>query len=142
MLLLTLHTAAVWALTGVTWVVQLVVYPGFLVVGPTAAWPAFHTAHSRGIAAVVALPWAVQGGTLAVLLLRRPAGVPLALVLLAAALGLLTVLVTLVAAVPLHERLDPYDESLARLLLGAHTARTAAWTAGALCAAAMLLAAG
>ena len=139
MLLLTVHAVAVSALAGLAWVVQLVVYPGFLLVGPTPAWRAFHDAHSRAMVIAVVLPWATQGVTLGLLLLERPAGVPLALVLVAAVLGLVTVGVTVVESVPLHTRLATYDEVLARRLLRTHGLRTAAWTAGALCAAAMLL---
>ena len=139
MLLLTVHAVAVSALAGLAWVVQLVVYPGFLVVGPTPAWRAFHDAHSRAMAVAVVLPWAAQGATLGLLLLARPAGVPLWLVLVASALGLTTVVVTVVESVPLHTRLATYDGALARRLLRTHGFRTAAWTGGALCAAAMLL---
>ena len=138
--LLVVHLVAVACLTGVVWVVQLVVYPGFLAVGPTPVWPAFHDAHGRAMALVVVVPWAVQGGTLAVLLVDRPAGVPLGLVLLAAALGLLTVAVTVASSVPLHGRLQPYDPALARRLLATNWLRTAAWSGGTLCAAAMVLA--
>jgi hypothetical protein len=139
--LLVLHLAAVSYLTGLVWVVQLVVYPGFRAVGPTAAWPAAHAAHSRAMVLAVTGPWAVQGVTLGVLLLRRPAGVPLWLVLLAAALGLVTVAVTVASSVPLHGRLQPYDPVLADRLVATNWLRTAAWTAGAACAAAMVLAA-
>lgn len=139
MVLLVVHLAAVAYLTGLVWVVQLVVYPGFHAVGPTAAWPAFHAAHSRAMVLAVTGPWAVQGATLAVLLVHRPAGVPLALVLVAAALGLVTVGVTVASSVPLHGRLQPYDEGLAGRLVATNWLRTAAWTVGALCAGAMLL---
>jgi len=139
LLLLAVHAVAVSALAGLAWVVQLVVYPAFLVVGPTPQWRAFHDAHSRAMAVVVVLPWAVQGATLGLLLLDRPAGVPLWLVLVASALGLVTVGVTVVESVPLHTRLATYDEALARRLLRTHGLRTAAWTGGALCAAAMLV---
>jgi len=139
--LLVVHLLAVGYLTGLVWVVQLVVYPGFFTVGPTPAWPAFHDAHSRGTALAVALPWATQGVTLALLLLDRPAGVPLLLVLLAAALGLATVVVTVVESVPAHGRLQPYDPVLARRLLRTNWLRTAAWTGGAACAVAMVLSA-
>lgn len=138
-LLLTVHAVAVGALAGLAWVVQLVVYPGFLLVGPTPAWRAFHDAHARAMARAVVVPWAVQGATLGLLLLDRPVGVPLPLVLAAAALGLVTVAVTVVESVPLHTRLATYDEGLARRLLRTHGLRTAAWTGGAVCAAAMLL---
>ena len=139
MVLLAVHALAVGALTGLTWVVQLVVYPSFLLVGPTAAWPAVHAAHSRRVTLAVGPPWAVQGVTVGVLLLDRPAGVPVALLLTAAVLALATVAVTVLAAVPLHERLQPYDEGRARRLLAVSWVRTAAWTGCAVCAAAMLV---
>ncbi len=141
-LLLVVHLAAVAYLTGLTWLVQLVVYPSFRTVGPTAAWPAFHDAHARGTAYAVGLPWAAQGATLAALLVDRPRGVPLALVLAAGALGLATVLLTVGRAVPLHGRLQPYDAGFVTQLLRASAWRTAAWTAGLVTAAAMLLTAG
>ena len=137
--LLVVHLTAVAYLTGLVWVVQLVVYPGFRGVGPTAAWPAFHDAHGRAMALAVVVPWAAQGVTLALLLLDRPAGVPRPLVLLAAALGLATALVTVLSSVPLHGRLQPYDAALAGRLLATNWLRTAAWTGGAACAAAMVL---
>lgn len=139
MALLVVHLVAVSYLTGLVWVVQLVVYPGFRVVGPTPAWQVFHDAHGRALAAVVVLPWAAQGATLAVLLVARPDGVPLPLVLIAAALGLATVAVTVLSSVPLHSRLQPYDDRLARRLVATNWLRTAAWTAATACAAAMLL---
>lgn len=139
MLLLVVHLAAVAYLTGLVWVVQLVVYPAFRAVGPTSAWPAFHDAHGRAMVLAVTLPWAVQGATLAVLLLDRPDGVPLGLVLTAAALGLATVAVTVTSSVPLHGRLQPYDRVLADRLVATNWLRTAAWTAGTVCAAAMVL---
>ncbi len=71
MTLLLVHAAATCALTGLGWVVQLVVYPAFRLVVPTPAWTAFHAAHQRRMATVVTTPWAVQGTTLAALLLRR-----------------------------------------------------------------------
>jgi hypothetical protein len=141
-LLLVVHLVAVAALAGLSWTVQLVVYPSFLLVGPTPAWPSFHDQHARRMTQAVVVPWAVQGVTLAALLLRRPDGVALPLVLLAAALGLGTVAVTALSSVPLHGRLQPYDDRLARRLLATHGLRTAAWTLGALVAAAMVLQAG
>ena len=83
-LLLAVHALSVGALAGLAWVVQLVVYPSFLTVGPTDAWPAFHRAHSSGMTRAVLVPWTGQGATLGLLLLRPPPGVPYALVLTAA----------------------------------------------------------
>ncbi len=139
MTLLLAHAAATCFLAGLVWVVQLVVYPSFLRVGPTAAWPDVHAEHSRGITRVVVLPWAVQGVCCAVLLVRRPDGVPLWLALLAAALGLATVLLTALVQVPLHTRLGrAYDERAARRLLRSNRLRVLAWTGAAATGLAML----
>lgn len=133
------HAIATTALAGVIWVVQVVVYPAFLVCGPTAAWPAVHAHHTRAMAAVVTLPWAVQGLTLVALLARRPDSVPVLLLLLTGALAAATVLVTTVWSVPLHARLARgYDDTLARRLVSTNWLRTAAWTGGAVCALTML----
>ena len=131
-LLLLVHLVATAVLTGMVWVVQLVVYPAFRTVGPTAAWGVYHRRHTGAMAAVIALPWAVQGLTVGLLLLRRPGP----LVLLTAALAAGTVLVTVLVSVPLHTRLgEAYDDAAARRLLSTNWWRTAAWTAGTCCAA-------
>jgi hypothetical protein len=116
------------------WVVQLVVYPAFRTVGPTAAWGAYHRRHTSAMATVIAVPWALQGLTVGMLLLVRTGP----LVLLTAALAAVTVLVTVVVSVPLHTRLsEAYDDALARRLIRTNWWRTAAWTAGTCCAAAL-----
>ena len=131
-LLLQAHLVATAVLAGMVWVVQLVVYPAFRTVGPTAGWDDHHRRHSTAMATVIALPWAVQGLTVGLLLLRRPGP----LVLLTAALAAVTVLVTVTVSVPLHTRLgDGYDDGLARRLISTNWWRTAAWTAGTCCAA-------
>lgn len=139
MLLLTVHAAAVWALTGLSFTVQRVVYPAFLLVGPTAAWPRLHTQHVRRIAQLVALPWAVQGLTTATLLVAPPSGVPRWLTALTGVLAAITVAVTVLGAVPAHDRLDRFDAGLVDRLLRASRWRTAAWAGGSGCAATMLL---
>lgn len=129
------HAAATTGLAGLVWVVQVVVYPSFRVSGPTPSWPRVHADHTRRMALVVFAPWAVQGLTLAALLLRRPDGLPLPLLLLTGVLAATTVVVTVVSSVPLHTRLaSGYDDALARRLVATNWLRTAAWTAGAGCA--------
>lgn len=115
-------------LAGLSWVVQLVVYPGFRLVGPTPALAAYHREHCRRITWVVGPPWAVQGVCVAVLLLRRDC---LGLVLPIAALAAATVALTVLGAVPAHGALSSYDDRTVDRLLRASAWRTAAWTAGA-----------
>ena len=137
MSLLLAHAVATASLAGVVWLVQLVVYPSFLLVGGTSAWPAVHAAHTRWITPVVGVPWAVQGGTLAALLLREG---PDPLLLLTGALALSTVAVTVGVSVPLHDRLGrSYDADTARRLVRTNWLRTAAWTAGTGCAVALVV---
>ena len=137
MLLLVVHALATAALAGVVWLVQLVVYPSFRLVGSTAAWPAVHAAHTRRLTVVVALPWAVQGASLAALLLRDGLS---PLLVLTGALALTTVVVTVAVSVPLHDRLgEAYDDDVARRLVATNWLRTAAWTGGTLCAGLLVL---
>ena len=121
-----LLTATTCYLAGLAWVVQLVVYPAFRLVG-REEWPRFHAHHSRTITWAVGPAWALQGVAAAtVLVTRRDAA--------AAALGLLAVVpvvVTAAWAVPAHARLDGQDPALLDRLQRAHAVRTAAWTLGA-----------
>jgi hypothetical protein len=137
MLLLLVHLTATAALAGLVWVVQLVVYPSFLLVGRSPAWPALHAAHTRAVGLAVGPPWAVQGVTVAALLVRDGAS---PLLLLTGVLALATVVVTVAVSVPLHTRLgEAYDEAAAQRLVSTNWLRTAAWTAGTVCAALLVL---
>lgn len=137
MLLLLVHLIATAALTGLVWVVQVVVYPSFLRVGSTSGWRAVHDAHSRTMAVVVAVPWTVQGVSVAALLLRDG---PSPLLVVTALLALSTAVVTVAVSVPLHAELGrAYDDAVARRLVRTNWLRTAAWTGGTLCAAALVL---
>lgn len=136
MTLLLVHATACCLLAGLIWVVQLVVYPGFLEVGNSPRWPAYHAAHSRRMTLVVVLPWAAQGLSLAALLLTRPA--PLPLLALAALCGLATVVLTAAVSVPLHTRLTTYDEQVVRRLVATNWWRTLAWSLAAATSIAMV----
>ena len=139
MALLLVHLVATAVCAGVVWVVQLVVYPSFRLVGGAPGWPAFHAAHSRAMALAVGPPWAVQGLAVAALLVRDG---PSPLLLVTGALALTTVVVTVAVSVPLHTRLgEGWDVALAQRLVSTNWLRTAAWTAGTACAAALVLSA-
>ena len=134
------HLVAVAALAGVGWVVQLVVYPAFRLVG-AEQWVRYHAGHTRAITrvVVVAVPWLVQGMSTAALVIVPAQGGRLAAVVLAV-LALVTVVVTVRMAVPVHARLaatpDPVDVTL---LLRANLARTLAWTGSTGLAATLLV---
>jgi hypothetical protein len=134
-------------LLGLSWTVQLVVYPGFVEVGvetgtpdDAALWRAVHAAHARRMGLAVAGPCAAEGAGAAVLLVARPDGVPLWLVLLGDAGAALTVAVPLVWSVPAHGRLaSAYDPGAQRLLLRTHALRTLRWAVAGACGTAALL---
>lgn len=127
--LLLVHLAATWCMVGVTWTVQLVVYPAFSSVG-AGTFTAYHRGHTRRMSALLALPWGLEVVTAALLVIVPLPGVPRWLPLLGAALLALIVGVTVAVAVPCHSRLaDGFDPAVHRRLLASHGLRTAAWTA-------------
>jgi hypothetical protein len=135
---LVVHLVAAAVLAGVGWVVQVVVYPAFRLVGP-AEWARYHAGHTGAISRVVAVPWLVQGvSTAALLLAPDPGGRTAALAL--AVLALVTVVATVAVAVPVHGRITagPGTKDVADLLR-ANLVRTVAWSASTVLAAALLL---
>jgi len=123
------HLISTVFLTGMIWTIQVVHYPLFALVGEDR-FPAYETAHSARITAVIALPWAVQGITTLVLLVAPPAGLPRWLAWTAAVLAALPVVVTVLASVPAHSALgDGFDPAAHARLVTTNWLRTAAWTA-------------
>ena len=134
---LVVHLVAVAVLSGVGWVVQIVVYPAFSLVG-AAGWNSYREHHMRAITRVVVVPWLAQGVSVAALLLDPGAGGrPAAAVL--GALALVTVATTVLGAVPAHDRLATGVGSAdVAALLRANLARTLAWTASTALSAALV----
>ena len=118
-------------MTGVIWVVQVVLYPLFARVG-AAEWPAYHAAHSRRITPVVAPAMLAHTLVATALLVERPGA--LAAVNLALAVGLLLVTASVFARV--HARLTP--DAIGRLVR-LNALRAVAWTASAGVALALVL---
>ncbi len=136
------HTVSVLVLVGIIWTVQVVHYPLMALVGPER-FVAYEASHSPRMAAVVMVPWTVQGLTTAALLVMRPPGVPGWLVVAAAVTAAIPVVVTIVASVPAHVRLGQgFDAATHRRLVRTNWVRTAAWTVSAPVALAMLVRAG
>lgn len=120
---LLVHLLATTALATTGWVVQVVVYPSFALVG-AESWGRFHARHRWAISLVVLPPWLAQAVSVVVLTLAL--GLP-GIVL--AALALAGVALTVFAAVPEHDRLAPGGDP--RRLLRANLVRTLVWTASA-----------
>jgi hypothetical protein len=126
-------------LTGIIWTVQVVHYPLMAQVGADEH-VAYAKAHAPRMAAVVMLPWSVQGASVAWLLTVRPDGVAFAAIAAAAVAAATTVVVTLVASIPAHGQLQHGPDAVAhRRLVRSNWLRTAAWTTHLVLAVGMLL---
>lgn len=122
--------AAALYLTGLIWLVQVVQYPLFALVGPRE-FPAFHAAHSAWITPVVFVPMLVHITTALLLLGLRPPGAPTWALWIGAALAAITWASTIFIQVPQHNRLALYgsDPAVIAALVRGNWIRTLAWTA-------------
>ncbi len=141
-LLVLAHAASTLVLVGIIWTVQVVHYPLMAMVGDDR-FVAYETAHSPRMAAVVMLPWTVQGLTTVGLAFLRPPSIPPALLVAAMVAAAVPVLATIVWSVPAHVRLGAgFDATVHRRLVRTNWVRTAGWTAHGPIALAMLVRAG
>jgi hypothetical protein len=141
-LLVLAHLISTLLMVGVIWTVQVVHYPLMALVG-TERFIAYEAAHAPRMAAVVMLPWAVQGLTVAGMLIIMPAGVAPGLVWAAAAAAAVPVLITVTASVPAHGRLaQGFDAGAHRTLVSTNWLRTAGWTIHGVIAVAIAVTAG
>jgi hypothetical protein len=139
MTLLVANLVATLVMVGVIWIVQVVHYPLFALVGADG-FVAYEDGHSRRITAVIVVPWAVEGLTALALVAAPPPGVPRWLAVAGAALAGVPVLVTLLASVPAHQVLGRgFDAAAHRRLVRTNWLRTAAWTAHGVVAVTMLV---
>lgn len=135
---LLVHALATFAMIGIIWMVQVVHYPLFALVGG-AGFAAYEAAHSARMGALLLVPWGVEGLSGLALLALVPPGVPRWLVLADLALLGVTVLVTVAVSVPQHQVLGAgFDPGAHRLLVTTNWLRTAAWTGCGAISAALL----
>jgi hypothetical protein len=138
-LLLSLVAAAFMA--GVGWLVSVVQYPLFALVGGDA-WPAYHEAHRRRITWVVLPAMVVELGGAAWVAWSPPPGADPGLAWAGLALAAGSWLLTILVAVPDHERLArAYDPGVGVRLTRLHHLRTACWTGHAVVAGLLVAAA-
>ena len=127
-LLLLAHLAATLTMLGVIWFVQVVHYPLFAAVGEDG-FVAYAADHVRRTGWVVGPPMVVEGGTALLLLVRRPAAVPIGWVWVGLALLGVIWLSTALLQVPRHRLLGGgFDPAVARALVASNWLRTVAWT--------------
>ena len=137
MTVLVLGLASAAYMAGVSWLVSLVVYPAFALVG-AGEWAAYHRAHRLRITPVVLPGMVIELVTSGWLVVAPPGGLDvdatLAWVGLVLAAG--TWALTGLVAVPDHDRLErSRDLAVAARLTRRHHARTLLWSAHAVVAA-------
>jgi hypothetical protein len=122
------HAAATWAMVGVIWTIQLLVYPSMSKV-PSDAFGPYEQFHQRRVVAVLAL-FAVVEVVAAAAIALSVDGVPNWLSWSGGGLLVLIWVGTGAFYAPLHGRLaDGFDVDLHRLLVQTNWLRTLAWTA-------------
>jgi hypothetical protein len=141
-LLVTTHLISTLLMVGVIWTVQIVHYPLMALVG-TERFATYEAAHAPRMAAVVLLPWSVQGVTVAWLLLIPTTGVARGLVWASAIAAIVPVIVTVAVSVPAHRTLaDGFDDAVHRRLVRTNWLRTAGWSAHGVFAVGLAITAG
>lgn len=135
------HAVATGVMAGVIWTVQLVHYPLFALVGEEG-WCAYERQHMRRITWIVAPAMFAELATSVLILAWRPEGVPAWMAWAGVALVAVNWVSTMSTQGPLHVRLaDGFDPRLHDRLVRTNWVRTASWSARAVLAPAMLVAA-
>ncbi len=130
-LVFVVHLVATLAMVGVIWVVQLVHYPLFAGVGADG-WPAYEASHQQRITWLVGPLMLVELATAVLLVLDRPAAMPLAAAVAGAALVGAVWASTAFVQVRLHSALGGAFDAVAHArLVGTNWIRTTLWTARA-----------
>ncbi len=124
-LILLIHAAATWFMTGLIWFVQIVHYPLFARVG-AEAWPPYGERHRAATTTVVMPVMLIELAAAAWLAWDRAD----ALAVTGLALLALVWASTFLVQVPLHTRLGGgHDAAVVRRLVATNWVRTIAWSA-------------
>lgn len=138
-MLLIVHAAATWFMTGLIWFVQVVHYPLFAKVGDAAFKPYEH-AHQRRTTWVVAPMMLLEAATALLLVTPRIAATPPMAGWAGLGLLILIWLSTFFVQVPLHAALERTGSRAAvDRLVATNWVRTFAWTLRSIIAGWMLL---
>lgn len=138
-MLLLLHAAATWFMTGLIWFVQVVHYPLMRGVGP-AGFVEYEAAHASRTTLVVGPPMLLEAACAVWIAFAPPTGIPAGAGWTGVALLALIWLSTALVQVPLHTRLSTgFDAAAHRRLVGGNWFRTVLWTLRAVLAGWMVL---
>ncbi len=127
-LLLLAHVGSTWFMLGVIWLVQVVHYPLFAMVG-SESFSEYEHSHRAMIFFVVAPPMLIEGATAVLLFWYRPVAVPTWSVWVGVTLVFITWLSTAMIQVPCHDLLSRgFDASVHDRLVWTNWLRTATWS--------------
>lgn len=126
--------------TGASWMLQVVCYPTYLLVGEKEFVP-FHVDFGKRLLVAAVIPMVLTIFATFALVFVLPGGVPLWMALVVAACSAVTFITTVALEVPKHNRLDKEGKSdaLIHALVRDNLPRVAAWTLGSVTLAAMLV---
>jgi len=139
-LLLLLCTALFLYCTGGSWMLQVVCYPTYALVGPDEFVP-FHVEFGKRLMRAFVAPALVANLLSFVVVFYRPEGVSLMAALVVALCSIVILSTTMVFEVPRHNALDRDGKSddLIRALVRDNIPRTISWTVGSILLITMLL---
>lgn len=131
-LILILNCASTFALTGIVWLVQVLIYPSFKFVGRNRFREA-HRTHTTSISLVVAPLMVVELVTSGIMAFVKIPGIHPWLSYFGLGLALLIWVSTFAIQVPIHNSLSGgFEERLARRLVRSNLIRASAWSARSL----------
>jgi len=137
--LVLIHAASTWLMTGVIWVIQLVHYPLFRLVGERN-YTAYEAAHMGAITLLVGPLMLAEALTGLLLVGVQPSGVSRWLTYVGFALIALVWLMTLFVNAPQHTLLSAgFNAAVHQALVNSNWVRTLAWTARAVITGAMII---
>lgn len=115
-------------MTGVIWVVQLIVYPSFKKI-PIEGFAKYHSRHTRNIGSIVIIPMLCELITAGWLLKSSPLQIPQSWLTLGFFIVSVVWLVTLFCSIPAHNRLKKGFTSKAHsYLISTNWIRTCGWS--------------
>lgn len=136
--LLILHAAATWFMVGLIWVVQLIHYPLFALVGKSS-FTEYEAAHTSRMGAALAVPAIVEVVAAALVFATLPAGVSRLTALAGGGFLAAIWLITAAVHVRQHRALAAgFDAVIHRDLVRSNWLRTALWSGRGVLAAVML----
>jgi hypothetical protein len=118
---------------GGSWMLQIVSYPTYALVGKEEFVP-FHKESGRRLLPVFVAPAVIACLCAMVLVFWRPAAMPIWIALIAAICGLVILVTTIALEVPKHNKLDTDGKSIVLIegLVRDNLPRSISWTLGSL----------